>query len=186
MRVAIVTLMVVLLFPATGEPFSRPLQRIASIMTGVVVSFAVSFFVLRNEARREVLGNAASLLRRLADLLTGALHQHPDNDALATVDGMCRSCCRTSMTACRRRRSSIRHRLRGMIRWWRACRGCCAGSVRTPSSSPVRRWRERPPARATSWPMSATCWARCWDRWPRAATSLPPPGAAGPCPTGAV
>ncbi|GBQ16440.1 FUSC family protein [Komagataeibacter rhaeticus] len=91
MRVAIVTLMVVLLFPATGEPFSRPLQRIASIMTGVVVSFAVSFFVLRNEARREVLGNAASLLRRLADLLTGALHQHPDNDALATVDGMCRS-----------------------------------------------------------------------------------------------
>ena len=91
MRVAIVTLMVVLLFPATGEPFSRPLQRIASIMTGVVVSFAVSFFVLRNEARREVLGNAASLLRRLADLLTGALHQNPDHDALATVDGMCRS-----------------------------------------------------------------------------------------------
>lgn len=91
MRVAIVTLMVVLLFPATGEPFSRPLQRIASIMTGVVVSFAVSFFVLRNEARREVLANAASLLRRLADFVTGALHQHPDHDALATVDGMCRS-----------------------------------------------------------------------------------------------
>ncbi|GAN96759.1 hypothetical protein Geu3261_0097_002 [Komagataeibacter europaeus NBRC 3261] len=91
MRVAIVTLMVVLLFPATGEPFSRPLQRIASIMTGVVVSFAVSFFVLRNEARREVLGNAASLLRRLSDLLSTALHQHPDHDALGTVDVMCRS-----------------------------------------------------------------------------------------------
>ncbi|AHI26830.1 FUSC family protein [Komagataeibacter swingsii] len=91
MRVAIVTLMVVLLFPATGEPFSRPLQRIASIMTGVVVSFAVSFFVLRNEARREVLRNAASLLRRLSDLLSTALHQHPDHDALGTVDVMCRS-----------------------------------------------------------------------------------------------
>ncbi|GCE84384.1 FUSC family protein [Komagataeibacter diospyri] len=91
MRVAIVTLMVVLLFPATGEPFSRPLQRIASIMTGVVVSFAVSFFVLRNEARREVLRNAASLLRRLSDLLSTALHPHPDHDALGTVDVMCRS-----------------------------------------------------------------------------------------------
>ena len=91
MRVAIVTLMVGLLFPATGEPFSRPLQRIASIMTGVVVSFAVSFFVLRGEARREVLGNAASLLRRLSDLLSGALQNHPDHDALATIDTMCRS-----------------------------------------------------------------------------------------------
>lgn len=91
MRVAIVTLMVVLLFPSSGAPFSRPLQRIASIMTGVVVSFAVSFFVLRNEARREVLSNSASLLRRLADLVSCALHQHPDYDALATADVMCRT-----------------------------------------------------------------------------------------------
>ncbi|GAB6967575.1 hypothetical protein JCM25156A_16120 [Komagataeibacter kakiaceti JCM 25156] len=91
MRVAIVTLMVVLLFPSTGAPFSRPLQRIASIMTGVVVSFAVSFFVLRNEARREVLADSATLLRGLADLLGGALRQHPDYDTLAMADVTCRS-----------------------------------------------------------------------------------------------
>ena len=91
MRVAIVTLMVVLLFPSTGAPFSRPLQRIASIMTGVVVAFAVSFFVLRNEARREVLRDSATLLRRLGDLLASALRQHPDYDMLATADVTCRA-----------------------------------------------------------------------------------------------
>ncbi|MBV1833865.1 FUSC family protein [Novacetimonas pomaceti] len=91
MRVAVITLMVVLLFPGNGAPFARPFDRIASIMIGVVVSFVVSFFVLRNGARREVLRNSAVLLRRLSDLLQLALHQHPDNDAVSAIDDACRA-----------------------------------------------------------------------------------------------
>lgn len=91
MRVAVITLMVVLLFPGNGAPFARPFDRIASIMIGVVVSFVVSFFVLRNEARREVLRNSALLLRQVSDLLELALHQHPDSNAIAAIDDRCRA-----------------------------------------------------------------------------------------------
>ena len=80
----------VMLMPLAVLVALRPKMRVA-IVTLMVVSFAVSFFVLRGEARREVLGNAASLLRRLSDLLSGALQNHPDHDALATIDTMCRS-----------------------------------------------------------------------------------------------
>lgn len=86
LRFAAVTLMIVLLFPAHGSPFLRPLDRIASIMIGVITSLAVSFLVLHDEARRDVLRGAARLVGDIADLLDQALRGTLDHDAIESAD----------------------------------------------------------------------------------------------------
>ncbi|MBB2202671.1 FUSC family protein [Gluconacetobacter tumulisoli] len=92
MRFAAVTLMIVLLFPAqAGDPFLRPLDRIASIMIGVLTSLAVSFFVLHDEARRDVLRTAALLVGDIADVLDRALRGQLDHDAIEAADEACRA-----------------------------------------------------------------------------------------------
>ncbi|MBB2191348.1 FUSC family protein [Gluconacetobacter azotocaptans] len=92
MRFAAITLMIVLLFPAQGgDPFLRPLDRIASIMIGVLTSLTVSFFVLHDEARRDVLRTAARLVGDIADLLDRALRGQLDHDAIEAADEACRT-----------------------------------------------------------------------------------------------
>ncbi|ACI50917.1 conserved hypothetical protein [Gluconacetobacter diazotrophicus PA1 5] len=91
MRFAAVTLMIVLLFPSQGDPFLRPLDRVASILIGVVTSLAVAFLVLHDEARRDVLRSAGQLVADIADLLDHALRGALDHDAIEAADEACRT-----------------------------------------------------------------------------------------------
>jgi uncharacterized membrane protein YccC len=91
LRFAAVTLMIVLLFPSQGDPFLRPLDRIASILIGVVTSLAVAFLVLHDEARRDALRAAGRLAADIADLLDQALRGVLDHDAIEAADEACRA-----------------------------------------------------------------------------------------------
>lgn len=91
LRFAAVTLMIVLLFPISGDPFLRPLDRIASILIGVVTSLVVTMFVLHDAARGDVLTASGRLVADIADLLDRALRGELDHDTIETIDEACRT-----------------------------------------------------------------------------------------------
>ncbi|MFT8420449.1 MAG: FUSC family protein [Gluconacetobacter sp.] len=91
LRFAAVTLMIVLLFPISGDPFLRPLDRIASILIGVVTSLVVTMFVLHDAARGDVLTASGRLIADIADLLDRALRGELDHDTIETIDEACRT-----------------------------------------------------------------------------------------------
>jgi uncharacterized membrane protein YccC len=51
LRLAGTTLIVVFLIPATGDPYARPLLRVADILLGVVACLVVSFLVFPSDAK---------------------------------------------------------------------------------------------------------------------------------------
>ncbi|WP_419730709.1 FUSC family protein [Lichenicola sp.] len=66
LRLAGVTLVVVFLFPAQGGgPFSRPVDRVLTILLGAGVSLVVSYLVFRSRARRLAFQAAAAMLDTL-------------------------------------------------------------------------------------------------------------------------
>ena len=66
LRLAGVTLVVVFLFPAEGGgPFSRPIDRVLTILLGAGVSLVVSYLVFRSRARQSAFQAAASMLDML-------------------------------------------------------------------------------------------------------------------------
>ncbi|CAK7192544.1 hypothetical protein COMNV_00745 [Commensalibacter sp. Nvir] len=73
MRLGMVTLAVVILFPAPGEVFERPFDRIFSIIVGVIASLIASYCVLKSQARNNVFLSAASALDKINILLHYAL-----------------------------------------------------------------------------------------------------------------
>lgn len=68
-RLGIVTLMVVLLFPAENSPYLRAFERVFCIVIGVVSSTLVSYFVLHEQARRVAFYNAYLALKEIASML---------------------------------------------------------------------------------------------------------------------
>ena len=69
LRLTCVTLVVVFLFPSPGRPFDRPVDRVAAILTGALVSLAVSYVVFRSRARAQAFGSAREMLGVLRQLL---------------------------------------------------------------------------------------------------------------------
>ncbi len=69
LRLTCVTLVVVFLFPSPGHPFDRPVDRVAAILTGALVSLLVSFVVFRSRARAQAFGSAREMLGVLRQLL---------------------------------------------------------------------------------------------------------------------
>jgi len=84
-RFALITLMVIVLFPSEGGPFTRPLDRLLSILCGVGASVVVSYVVLHRPARREAFATAASLLDIVADMITKALDRTADHAQLVAM-----------------------------------------------------------------------------------------------------
>jgi len=75
LRFAGITLMIVYLFPSTGNPYTPLVQRLMAIFLGVIVSVLVSYLVLHASARKHAFHTAARLLRALETLLDVALRQ---------------------------------------------------------------------------------------------------------------
>ena len=69
LRLTCVTLVVVFLFPSPGHAFDRPVDRVAAILTGALVSLVVSFVVFRSRAREQAFGAAREMLGVLRRLL---------------------------------------------------------------------------------------------------------------------
>lgn len=86
LRLTCVTLIVVFLFPsASNNPFERPLNRLAAILIGALVSLAVSALVFRPRARADAFTAAGQMLQTLEALLEQVLsaeRQQPDRDRL--------------------------------------------------------------------------------------------------------
>lgn len=74
-RLASVTLAVVFLFPSVGGAFSRPLDRVMAILTGVISSVIVSYLVLPSSARKDVFLAGAEVLEAIETLLTQTMKQ---------------------------------------------------------------------------------------------------------------
>jgi uncharacterized membrane protein YgaE (UPF0421/DUF939 family) len=75
LRFAGVTLMIVYLFPSTGNPYTPLAERLGAIFSGVIVSVLVSYLVLHASARRHAFDTAAKLLREVEAMLDAALRQ---------------------------------------------------------------------------------------------------------------
>lgn len=73
LRFAGVTLMIVYLLPASGNPYWPLTERLTAIFLGVFVSLIVSYLVLHASARRRGFITAAHMFRALDDLLQAAL-----------------------------------------------------------------------------------------------------------------
>lgn len=73
MRLGVVTLAVVFLFPSPGGIFERPFDRIFSIVVGVLASLLVSYCILRPQARYHAFLHAKETFGKLHQLLHAVL-----------------------------------------------------------------------------------------------------------------
>ncbi|CAI3929635.1 UPF0421/DUF939 family (YgaE) [Commensalibacter communis] len=76
MRLGVVTLAVVFLFPSPGGMFERPFDRIMAIIVGVIASLAASYFILRPQARCNAFIHAKVAFDKLHILLHSVLTSH--------------------------------------------------------------------------------------------------------------
>lgn len=76
MRLGVVTLAVVFLFPSPGGMFERPFDRIFSILVGVIASLVTSYFILRPQARCSAFLHARVAFDKLHILLHSVLTSH--------------------------------------------------------------------------------------------------------------
>ena len=65
LRLAGVALVVTFLFPSSGGPFDRPVDRVLAILVGAAASLLVSFLVFHARARALAFGAAADMLATL-------------------------------------------------------------------------------------------------------------------------
>lgn len=73
MRLGVVTLAVVFLFPSPGGVFERPFDRIFSILVGVLASVFVSYCIVRPQGRYHAFLHAREVFDRLYRLLYAIL-----------------------------------------------------------------------------------------------------------------
>ncbi|NVN41686.1 FUSC family protein, partial [Ameyamaea chiangmaiensis] len=84
-RFALITLMIIVLFPSEGGAFARPFDRLLSILCGVVASVVVSYLVLHRPARREAFATAAAMFGDIATMLGKALERRADQAELVAM-----------------------------------------------------------------------------------------------------
>jgi hypothetical protein len=89
LRFAAVTLMIVPLFPISGDPFLRPLDRIAR--SDRCRDLARGDDVRAARCRADVLTASGRLIADIADLLDRALRGELDHDTIETIDEACRT-----------------------------------------------------------------------------------------------
>lgn len=65
MRLGVVTLVIVFLFPSPGGVFERPFDRLFSIIIGVISSLLASYCILRPRARRDAFLSASTVLDKV-------------------------------------------------------------------------------------------------------------------------
>lgn len=82
MRLGVVTLAVVFLFPSPGGIFERPFDRIFSIVVGVLASLLVSYCILRPQARYHAFLHAQEAFSKLYKLLHAVLIEGISWDAV--------------------------------------------------------------------------------------------------------
>ncbi|MDI2091845.1 FUSC family protein [Commensalibacter oyaizuii] len=73
MRLGVVTLAVVFLFPSPGGPFERPFDRMFAIVVGVIASLIASYCILRPQARCSAFLHASAAFDKLHILLHSVL-----------------------------------------------------------------------------------------------------------------
>lgn len=76
MRLGVVTLAVVFLFPSPGGMFERPFDRIFSIIVGVIASLIASYLILRPQARCSAFIHARVAFDKIHILLHSVLTSH--------------------------------------------------------------------------------------------------------------
>lgn len=76
MRLGVVTLAVVFLFPSPGGMFERPFDRMFSIIVGVIASLIASYVILRPQARCSAFIHARIAFDKIHVLLHSVLTSH--------------------------------------------------------------------------------------------------------------
>jgi uncharacterized membrane protein YccC len=88
LRLACVTLVIVVLIPASGSPFERPIARVLEILIGAAAAF-VATVLLPNRALQVAHERATALLASLAELVNQTLAHAGDPAQIRQLDTRC-------------------------------------------------------------------------------------------------